>query len=292
LLENATGSTATGIQRRKFERLEVLLPPPSEQRAIAAALSDVDALISALDKLISKKRAVKTAAMQQLLTGKQRLPGFEKEKGYKQTELGMIPKDWTVTPLGSILSRGRLGGNYSNQDRETSYPLMKMGNIGRGSIDLGKVEYVAAGVHPNNEDKLYFGDLLFNTRNTLELVGKVAIWRDELPLAYYNSNLMRLEFNPEKIASNFFANYMFNSSGIISRLSAIATGTTSVAAIYTRDLLRIPFLVPPREEQTAIANVLSDMDAEIVALEARREKTRQIKQAVMQELLTGRTRLV
>jgi len=70
LLENATGSTATGIQRRKFERLEVLLPPPSEQRAIAAALSDVDALISALDKLISKKRAVKTAAMQQLLTGK------------------------------------------------------------------------------------------------------------------------------------------------------------------------------------------------------------------------------
>ena len=142
------------------------------------------------------------------------------------------------------------------------------------------------------DHKLRFGDLLFNTRNTLELVGKVAIWRNELPLAYYNSNLMRLEFKPEEIASNFFANYAFNSSGVISWLSGIATGTTSVAAIYTRDLLRIPFPVPSRKEQTAIATVLSDMHAEISALEARREKTRQVKQGMMQELLTGRIRLV
>ena len=114
--------------------------------------------------------------------------------GYKQTEVGVIPEEWDVKPLGSVLNKGRLGGNYPNQDRETRYPLMKMGNIARGYIDLSKVEYVTAGITPLPDDRLRHGDVLFNTRNTLDLVGKVAVWRDELPVAYYNSNLMRLEF--------------------------------------------------------------------------------------------------
>ena len=98
LSENATGSTATGIQRRKFEVLEVPLPQIPEQRAIAAALSDVDALISSLDRLISKKRAVKTAAMQQLLTGKRRLPGFSGEWKARQFADIASPRRERVDP--------------------------------------------------------------------------------------------------------------------------------------------------------------------------------------------------
>jgi type I restriction enzyme S subunit len=134
--------------------------------------------------------------------------------------VGLVPENWTVKSIGSILNKGKLGGNYSNQDKETHYPLIKMGNIGRGSIDLGKIEYISDGIITNEMDRMRYGGLLFNTRNTLDLVGKVAIWRNELPIAYFNSNLMRLDLKPEEIASTFYANYAFNSTGCIARLKS------------------------------------------------------------------------
>ena len=87
-----------------IKRLEVSMPPIKEQKAIAKALSDTDALIAALEKLITKKRAIKTATMQQLLTGKTRLPGFGEGKGYKDSELGRIPEDWEVVPISTFAS--------------------------------------------------------------------------------------------------------------------------------------------------------------------------------------------
>jgi type I restriction enzyme S subunit len=211
--------------------------------------------------------------------------------GYKRTEVGVIPEEWDVKPLSSVLTNGLLGGNYPNQDREANYPLMKMGNISRGYIDISKVEYITPTVAPDPKHRLRYGDVLFNTRNTLDLVGKVAIWRDELPVAYYNSNLMRLEFDPQEICSNEYANYALNSEGGVARLRALATGTTSVAAIYTRDLLRMLFVVPPPTEQGAIAGALSDVDALIGALDQLIAKKRDLKQASMQQLLTGQKRL-
>jgi type I restriction enzyme S subunit len=211
--------------------------------------------------------------------------------GYKQTEVGVIPKEWEVKALRSVLSKGRLGGNYPNQDRETEYPLMKMGNLGRGYMATSKVEYITRGVTPEVQHKLKKGDVLFNTRNTLDLVGKVAIWRDELPLAYYNSNLMRLEFDPQQVCSTEYANAALNTVGAITVLRGLATGTTSVAAIYTRDLMNMPFITPPLPEQRAIATALSDVDALLAALDRLLAKQRDLKQAAMQQLLTGQTRL-
>lgn len=170
-------------------------------------------------------------------------------------------------------------------------PLMKMGNLGRGTFDLDKVEFVQEGVTVDQTHRLRKGDVLFNTRNTLDLVGKVAIWRDELPVAYYNSNLMRLEFDPRHVHSNRYANYLLNSAAYISLLRALATGTTSVAAIYTRDLLQLPFVCPPGSEQRAIAEALSDVDDLLTALDRLIVKKCDIKQAAMQQLLTGRKRL-
>ena len=216
---------------------------------------------------------------------------MEVKPGYKQTEVGVIPEEWKVKPLRSILSKGRLGGNYSNQDTEAEFPLMKMGNIARGYFDMSKVEFITPGVTPENQHRLVYGDVLFNTRNTLELVGKVGIWRDELPLAYYNSNLMRLEFDPDEVSSNEYANYALNAAGAIARLRAQATGTTSVAAIYTRDLLGLLFVVPPKPEQRAIAEALSDVDGLLGGLDRLVAKKRDLKQAAMQQLLTGQTRL-
>ncbi|PKM12822.1 MAG: hypothetical protein CVV15_03205 [Gammaproteobacteria bacterium HGW-Gammaproteobacteria-5] len=168
---------------------------------------------------------------------------------------------------------------------------MKMGNIGRGHFDLAKVQFITPGVRPELEHQLIRGDVLFNTRNTLDLVGKVAIWRGELPVAYYNSNLMRFEFDPQEVCSSEYANSFLNTAGSVSRLRALATGTTSVAAIYTRDLKGLPFVVPPLPEQRAIATALGDVDALLGGLDRLIAKKRDLKHATMQQLLTGQTRL-
>jgi len=270
------------INKSQFQSTLIFVPSLQEQKAIATALSDVDELIQSLDKLIAKKKAIKQGSMQRLLKspaeGGQRLPGFSGE--------------WEVKKLGEILNFYQLGGNYPNTEKETEYPLMKMGNIDRGNIDLQKIEYIPESCKRESKDILKYGDVLFNTRNTLDLVGKVAIWRDDLKVAYFNSNLMRLSFKSEYISSNFFVNYLLNTKKSLDSLRSIATGTTSVAAIYTRDLLKIEVSIPDLEEQKAIAQTLIDMDQEIEVLEQKREKYKALKQGMMQELLTGKKRLI
>ncbi|MCI9766604.1 restriction endonuclease subunit S [Proteus mirabilis] len=209
--------------------------------------------------------------------------------GYKQTEVGVIPEDWEVFSLGQTIAKTQLGGNYKNSEHDTGQPLIKMGNLGRGFVKLSKQEFVIG--NASESDLLNYGDVLFNTRNTLELVGKVAIWKNELPKAYFNSNLMRISFKEDLVSSNPFMNALMNSERFIKALSDIAIGTTSVAAIYNRDLFLIKVALPTKEEQTAIANALSDVDALISELEKLIAKKQAIKTASMQQLLTGRTRL-
>jgi type I restriction enzyme S subunit len=266
------GDAVVHISAAQLAIISIPLPPTlAEQTAIATALSETDQYIIHLEKLIAKKRNIKQGAMQELLKPKE---------------------GWVVRKLGEMLKSVQLGGNYSNSEEITDSPLIKMGNIQRGYISLNKIEYIINDHKPTETDRLKYGDLIFNTRNTLELVGKVSIWRNELPKAYFNSNLMRLNANSEFISSNFFMNYLLNMDNFISSLKDIATGTTSVAAIYTRDLMKIEVAIPSRFEQTRIATILSDMDTEITTLETKRSKAQSIKQGMMQQLLTGKIRLV
>ncbi|EOX3437777.1 restriction endonuclease subunit S [Vibrio cholerae] len=209
--------------------------------------------------------------------------------GYKQTEIGVIPEDWEIFSLGQSIAKTQLGGNYKNSEHDTGQPLIKMGNLGRGFVKFSKQEFVIG--NASESDLLNYGDVLFNTRNTLELVGKVAIWKNELPKAYFNSNLMRISFKEDLVSSNLFMNALMNSERFIKALSDIAIGTTSVAAIYNRDLFLIKVALPTKKEQTAIANALFDVDALISELEKLIAKKQAIKTATMQQLLTGRTRL-
>ena len=204
---------------------------------------------------------------------------------FQKTEIGEYPIDWNIKELSVILKSKQLGGNYPNSDLNEEYVLIKMGNLGRGFIDLKKKFYIKSGTIPQQIDKINYGDILFNTRNTLDLVGKVAIWKEELPLAFFNSNIMRLVFKDEEISSNFFMNYILNTPKSLYQLRGIATGTTSVAAIYTRDLIKIKVPVPTKAEQAAIATALNDADALITQLEKLIAKKRAIKQGAMQELL-------
>ena len=114
--------------------------------------------------------------------------------------------DWKRKKIKEFLIEFRLGGNYANESLENGTPLIKMGNLARGNIVIDKIQYISDNEPLDEKDKINYGDLFFNTRNTLDLVGKVAIWRNELPVAYYNSNLMYIKFE-----ENFFMNYRFNS---------------------------------------------------------------------------------
>jgi type I restriction enzyme S subunit len=188
-------------------------------------------------------------------------------------------KEWQNKFFSEMLLSSRLGGNYSNSEIPNDYPLIKMGNLGRGSIKLDKLEYIDEKEELKSEDLIKEGDLFFNTRNTLDLVGKVAIWRNELPKAYYNSNLMYIKFE-----NNYFMNYSLNSFQGIKKLRRIATGTTSVAAIYSKDLFKLKFNIPSLEEQQKIANFLTTIDTQIQTLEKKKSLLEQYKKGLMQKL--------
>ena len=202
-----------------------------------------------------------------------------------------LPSGWEMKRFSEIISKAVLGGNYENSESNSGIPVIKMGNIDRGKISIEKVQYLPIDSEYNKNDILKKGDLLFNTRNTLDLVGKVSVWNEELPLAIYNSNLLKLEFNKENVESNFYMNYVFNSHKILCQLKARATGTTSVAAIYGRDLNSVKFLLPPLPEQCAIANILSTWDTAIQTTQALISQKEAEKKWLMQNLLTGKKRL-
>ena len=202
--------------------------------------------------------------------------------GYKQTEAGVIPEDWSVDTIGAVTLSVTNGGNYKNSAQISLYPLIKMGNISRGYINLKKIEYVI-GFPPSENDRLTYGDVLLNTRNTPELVGKVAIWKNELSRAYFNSNLLRFNFKLEK-SDPFFMNLIFNTEQVISEFRNIAKGTTSVAAIYPQDMLKVKIIIPPLQEQQRIAEALSDVDGMISSLEKLVAKYKSIKTACLQQM--------
>lgn len=202
-----------------------------------------------------------------------------------------IPESWVVKKLEEILVEGKLGGNYENAEDNNGIPVIKMGNLDRGGIKLDKLQCLPVNEEYNTDDVLMEGDLLFNTRNTLDLVGKVAIWRNELPFAIYNSNLMRMKFDKTLVASNSFMNYVFNSLYVLRQLRGIATGTTSVAAIYGRDLEKVKFALPPLPEQAAIVALLAKWDMVMNKATALLTQQELRKKWLMQQLLSGKKRV-
>lgn len=267
-------SGVPGVNRNDLHQLAVRLPSTSEQRAIAAALSDVDDLISALDKLIAKKRAVKTAAMQQLLTGKQRLPGFSGE--------------WSRVELGELGSFAKGKGIRRNELVSDGLPCVRYGEIYTLHHDHIRTlhSFIPRSVAQMSQC-IRRGDLLFTgSGETMEEIGKCVAYLGDQE-AYAGGDIVIL--SPES-DNSMFLGYLMNHSSIVTQKSSLGQGD-AVVHISARNLASLEFDLPPIEEQTAIAAVLSDMDAEIEALEGRREKTRRFKQGMMQELLTGRTRL-
>ena len=278
LANYVTQTSIAHLPREKLVEIPLPVPPRPEQEAIATALSDVDALINSLDRLIAKKRDIKQAAMQELLTGKRRLPGFSGE--------------WEVKKLGDI-GTFRNGINKAKEDFGHGFPfanLMDVFGVAKVSTNtsFGLVNSTSA------EQKLYElknGDVLF-VRSSVKPtgVGLTTLVQEDLPNTVFSGFLLR--FRDEGCLTSEYKEHCFGDTGFRTRLIASSTvsANTNINQVSLKALM---FSFPSdRREQAAIADVLSDMDAEIVSLEQKREKTIALKQGMMQELLTGRIRLV
>jgi type I restriction enzyme, S subunit len=275
---------------------DLLLPSPSlsEQRAIAAALSDVDALLDGLNRLIAKKRDLKQAAIQQLLTGQIRLSKSKANSKYKRTEVGVIPEDWDVQPLSSLTNHPIQNGVFNEPARKgRGFKLINVGDLYAAvPIDLRSLELFDASKYELSRFGVSHGDIFF-TRSSLtpDGIAHCNIYEKRQDEAVvFDCHIIRVQPNPKKVDPFFLFRYC---TAFSARKYLVANSqTTTMTTIGQSVIANLPIALPPLLEQHAIANVLSDMDAEIVALERRRDKTRNLKQGMMQELLTGRIRLV
>lgn len=295
----AHGFKSSFVHVKKSDLLTTLLPipPKDEQIAIANALSDVDALITSLETLITKKRAIKTATMQQLLTGKKRLPPFEKtHTGYKQTELGEIPEDWEVKTVYQIVGEQKSqfdDGDWVEAEHITDkgVRLIQTGNIGVGEyIERGSKKYIYEESFTKLGCKeLIEGDLLIC--RLAEPAGRACIFpglEDDKVITSVDVTIYRP--NENEISREYLRQY-FSTSHWFKSVSEHVGGTTH-KRISRGALGRIFIPLATYDEQVQIANVLAEMDRDLKSLVQRLTKTQQLKQGMMQELLTGKTRLI
>ncbi|HIC9104291.1 TPA: restriction endonuclease subunit S, partial [Enterobacter hormaechei] len=239
-----------------IKRLEVLIPPKKEQIIIAKVLSDTNALITEFGELIAKKQAIKTATMQQLLTGRTRLPQFSKHsdgtlKGHRSSELGAIPEDWQVVPFKNVLTIKHGKNQKEVESPSGQYPIYATGGqIGNATSFLFDKPSVLIG-RKGTIDKPRYAETPFWTVDTL----------------FYS-----------EIKKDFCVKFIYYKFCMIDWMQYNeASGVPSLNAHTIENVL---VTLPNLEEQTAIASILSDMDDELKALEQKLAKTRDLKQGM------------
>ncbi|OGA55498.1 MAG: hypothetical protein A3F74_11325 [Betaproteobacteria bacterium RIFCSPLOWO2_12_FULL_62_58] len=260
------GAIRANIGQQNLSLVVAPVPPLPEQRAIAESLSDVDALLGALNQLIAKKRDLKQAAMQQLLTGQTRLPGFHGDWEVKRFADVAFPRRDRVDPR-------RTGVHEFCVELEhiESASGILLGSTSTGDQSSLKSVFCAGDV--------LFGKLRAYLRKYW-LATRSGVCSTEIWVFVPNDCLITTGYLFQLIKTDQFIEAASNAYG-----THMPRSDWNVVKNYEMK-------VPPLPEQTAIAEVLSDMDAGLAALEQRRDKTRALKQGMMQELLTGRTRLV
>jgi restriction endonuclease S subunit len=350
VMSQSTRNQVPILTQRKFK---LVLPNIKEQTVIANAISDVDNLIVSLETLIAKKNAIKTATMQQLLTGKKRLPAFVKESakqgekqsselentsetaqaaqtkqastlnidlykesgegfdsksnqhfdvgnannkqtaprpGYKHTELGEIPEDWEVAPLNEICSFG--GGTTPARAQHDRYFIngsnnwVKTTDLNDSIIGDSEEQITDLALNETGLKLHPAGTVLVAMYGGFNQIGRTGFLTKPSAI---NQALVAVKPKPKKLDSYYLLSQLnYN----VDYWKGVASSSRKDPNITSNDVKKYPIAFPTVKEQTAIANALSDMDTELDALQQRLSKTQKIKQGMMQELLTGKTRLI
>ncbi|HDU8651730.1 TPA: restriction endonuclease subunit S [Morganella morganii subsp. morganii] len=270
------GSTSVAaIYWKDLKNIKLVLPPLPEQKKIAQILSTWDNAISATKRLLENSQQRKKALMQQLLTGKKRLPGFEEEW-----------KSGTLAEIANIDS-GYAFKSSDFTDSEEGIPIVKMSDFKEGRLDLSQAAKVSTNYLSNiDKFKLQVGDFVFGMSGSLSNYAWVKV--ENLP-CYLNQRVGRIV--SKKNANHLFVTYLYLSDKVQQSILDKAAGAAQLNISVT-DLRKLPVKYPSKIEQQAIANILTTADQEIDALQKRLEHLKLEKKALMQQLLTGKRRVV
>jgi len=291
-----TGGAQPNFGPAHLSKVIVPLPPTKfEQEAIAKALSDTDALIESLEQLITKKRHIKQGTMQELLSGKKRLSGFQNKMGYKRCELGLIPDDWSCMQLPNLtinntsaIKIGPFGSALKKEHlTKDGFKVYGQENVYEKNMDIGYRFINREHFRKLRSCEVMAGDFLISMMGT---VGKCMVIPLGIKEGIMDSHLLRLRLDSGKLNSNFLAQ-LFETRIIFDQIKQLSVGGI-MEGLSSKIIKGLNLPVPKVEEQSAIAEILSDIGTEIAALETRLAKTRALKQGMMHELLTGKTRLI
>ena len=237
------------ISSTQFMEMPIPYPKVEEQKKIGAYFSHLDHLITLHQRKCDEAKKLKKFMLQKMFPQNGSLVPEIRFDGFTD--------DWEQRKLGDDIVNIHTGTNLIGSESNSGLPLIKMGNIQRGYFDTSKLEYLAENEYPEKEDIANYGDFFFNTRNTLELVGKGATWMGTSGEYAFNSNIARFEF---KNIDTIFLNYLYNTEDMTRQIHARAMGTTSVAAIYPRNLESVEYYVPIMEEQQMIGSYFQSID--------------------------------
>ena len=280
LIQSSYGTTMAGLNEKILSALEFYLPETmEEQNRIVQVLTDIDKQLTLTEEMIAKKRAIKQGTMQELLTGKKRLPGFSGEW-----------QNFNLMKHSKIKARIGWQGLKKSEYLDSGYALLVTGtDFDNGRVQWDQCHYVTRSRYDQDRNiQIQSNDILITKDGSL---GKAALVQGLSKPATLNSGIFVIR--PLQNAYDpVFVYHIMSSFVFKDFLDKLSAGST-IIHLYQKDVGKFEFLLPPTiEEQKGIAAVLSEMDADIAALEEKLAKYRQVKQGMMQQLLTGKIRLV
>ncbi len=279
----ATGSTRPKITQQSLLRVHIPLPPITEQQKIAEILSTVDEAIQKTNEIIEKTKRLKKGLMQELLT-----KGIG-HKEFEDTEIGRIPKEWEVVRLRDVILEAKPGFACGKRDKNGVIQL-RMDSIDTEGW-INPKAYVK--VPPPKNVKEYFlrpGDILFNNTNSIDLIGKTAIFRGEFSQCVYSNHLTRIRVNPAKVIPEWIL-YILIRKWWLRVFKAICHPHVHQAGINKGDLLNLKIPLAPLTEQNKIVEMILTVDRKLRIEIKRKEKLERIKKGLMDLLLTGKIRV-
>jgi type I restriction enzyme S subunit len=287
------GSNYPAVNEHDIAQFRVLNLPFNEQTSIAVILDTIDAALRRTEQLVAKLKLAKQGLLHDLLTrgindnGELRDP-LQRSEHFKDSPLGLIPVLWNVQPLGSFVPHAVYGGSQA-LSAGPGIPVLRMNNIKDGEAELTELKFSD---HPCYQRLLLrSGDVLFNRTNSLEHVGRTGIWRGQLDVASFASYLVRLDPDPTQLTGGFL-NRLLNWSDTQTRIRRVATPGVQQVNINPSNLRRTMVAVPASiNEQTEIVKRLDAFDKGIRSEDLALTKLRLLKQALMDDLLTGRVRV-
>lgn len=282
------GARGTNVRRRRinredFLRISVMLPPLAEQRKIASVLDSVDNTIEKTKGVIDQLENVKKQLLSQMLT--RGWPGRHKE--FTQTEIGEIPVSWRWLPLRELVSFCDYGLSCSLSSDPVGTPVLRMGNLYGGELIFDDLKF-ASGV--DDEFVLEPGDVLFNRTNSADRVGKVGVFRGQMPRVTFASYLLRLRARPEQALGEWLS-LSLNTEANQRRLRALATPGVSQVNVNREKLLSMEIPVPPIEEQEEFLAPATSFRERLAAEGLKLVGLQQLKAALLTAMLSGEVRV-